>query len=210
MGPALNGRRNRPGRANRRRTVRDETRESRANPPNAGARSNGGSAQPLDERRRWRGVAAGPDFDDARDPGRPGGERPCRGKDAAPRTFDSLEGAGPLPADYGSRRAGAYKSPRHFVRFRSLRKFRPDSNAAAESRPGLQFFAGDARYLECAYHSSPNPKPVPPRPARSRFGYDHRWWGESAAAEADERSYWATTRRPLPCLVFVAAVPAGL
>jgi hypothetical protein len=41
--------------------------------------------------------------------------------------------------------------------------------------------------------------------ARSRFGYDHRWWGESRPESADgSGSYWAVTRRPLPCLVFIA------
>jgi hypothetical protein len=39
--------------------------------------------------------------------------------------------------------------------------------------------------------------------ARSRFGYDHRWWGEPARVEALDPSYWAQTRRPLPSLVFV-------
>src|SRR4051794_3813814 len=40
--------------------------------------------------------------------------------------------------------------------------------------------------------------------ARSRFGYDHRWWGEGPPPPADGvGSYWAVTRRPLPCLVFV-------
>jgi len=41
------------------------------------------------------------------------------------------------------------------------------------------------------------------RPRRSRFGYDHRWWGEAAPAVADDRSYWSSTRRPLPSLAFI-------
>jgi hypothetical protein len=45
----------------------------------------------------------------------------------------------------------------------------------------------------------------PGRP-RSRFGYDHRWWGESEPRDERARSYWSTTRRPLPCLVFVAPI----
>lgn len=45
----------------------------------------------------------------------------------------------------------------------------------------------------------------PPR-RRSRFGYDHRWWGEGPAVDADRRSYWTVTRRPLPCLAFVAPI----
>jgi hypothetical protein len=44
-----------------------------------------------------------------------------------------------------------------------------------------------------------------PTRLRSRFGYDHRWWGEAQAGSLDRfASYWAITRRPLPCLVFVA------
>lgn len=45
-----------------------------------------------------------------------------------------------------------------------------------------------------------------PRRPRSRFGYDHRWWGESEPGGERGRSYWSTTRRPLPCLVFVAPI----
>jgi len=47
-----------------------------------------------------------------------------------------------------------------------------------------------------------------PRRHRSRFGYDHNWWGEAAAPVdvVERRSYWSVTRRPLPCLVFVAPI----
>jgi hypothetical protein len=46
---------------------------------------------------------------------------------------------------------------------------------------------------------------TPPKPRRrSRFGYDHRWWGEAPPERAVGRSYWAITRRPLPCLAFIA------
>jgi hypothetical protein len=38
---------------------------------------------------------------------------------------------------------------------------------------------------------------------RNRFGYDHRWWGESEPPRELHRTYWTSTRRPLPCLVFV-------
>ena len=38
---------------------------------------------------------------------------------------------------------------------------------------------------------------------RSRFGYDHTWWGEPTSPPPDTSSYWATTRRPLPSLAFV-------
>ena len=41
---------------------------------------------------------------------------------------------------------------------------------------------------------------------RRRFGYDHRWWGEPAPARPEDRSYWATTRRPLPCLAFILPI----
>jgi hypothetical protein len=46
-------------------------------------------------------------------------------------------------------------------------------------------------------------------PARSRFGYDHRWWGEPPRPEAEDLSYWSQTRRPLPCLVFVLPILAA-
>src|SRR5947209_6562455 len=42
-----------------------------------------------------------------------------------------------------------------------------------------------------------------PARARSRFGYDPSWWGESERLELDDRSYWAQTRRPVPCLAFI-------
>src|SRR5258708_25836427 len=48
--------------------------------------------------------------------------------------------------------------------------------------------------------------PAPRRRRRSRFGYDHRWWGEAAGAGDDRRTYWGATRRPFPCLLFVAPI----
>jgi hypothetical protein len=40
---------------------------------------------------------------------------------------------------------------------------------------------------------------------RSRFGYDQHWWGvPQTEPEEGLASYWVATRRPLPCLVFVA------
>ena len=39
---------------------------------------------------------------------------------------------------------------------------------------------------------------------RSRFGYDHRFWGELPEADRLQPNYWGTTRRPLPCLAFIA------
>jgi Type II CAAX prenyl endopeptidase Rce1-like len=52
---------------------------------------------------------------------------------------------------------------------------------------------------------SPPERPVRRR-RRSRFGYDHHWWGENPVEPptAARRSYWSVTRRPLPCLAFVA------
>ena len=41
---------------------------------------------------------------------------------------------------------------------------------------------------------------------RSRFGYDHRWWGVSPAEGGGPPGYWAVTRRPLPSLAFIAPV----
>jgi hypothetical protein len=45
--------------------------------------------------------------------------------------------------------------------------------------------------------------------ARSRFGYDRRWWGRAAQDGPDAPSYWALTRRPLPCLVFILPILAA-
>ena len=38
---------------------------------------------------------------------------------------------------------------------------------------------------------------------RSRFRYDHEWWGEPSPVDRESTRYWATTRRPFPCLLFV-------
>ncbi len=45
-----------------------------------------------------------------------------------------------------------------------------------------------------------------PHKRRSRFGYDHRWWGEAPADAGDRGTYWTVTRGPLPCLAFVAPI----
>ena len=43
-----------------------------------------------------------------------------------------------------------------------------------------------------------------PSRLRSKYGYDHKWWGEPAPANPEaDGSYWKATRRPLPCLVFI-------
>lgn len=48
-----------------------------------------------------------------------------------------------------------------------------------------------------------------PGRGRSRFGYDHRWWGEPARTEVEDRTYWSQTRRPLPCLIFILPILAA-
>ncbi|MDR3637536.1 MAG: CPBP family intramembrane metalloprotease [Isosphaeraceae bacterium] len=40
-------------------------------------------------------------------------------------------------------------------------------------------------------------------PPRRRYGYDTRFWGETAKAATERQSYWSATRRPIPCLAFV-------
>ncbi len=50
------------------------------------------------------------------------------------------------------------------------------------------------------------PKPEVPRRRRSRFGYDHHWWGEPAPVDPDDHSYWSSTRKPLPTLAFVLPI----
>ena len=51
-------------------------------------------------------------------------------------------------------------------------------------------------------------RPDRPGRPRSKYGYDHRWWGEPAPASAvdDSGGYWATTRRPIPCLAFILPI----
>jgi hypothetical protein len=41
---------------------------------------------------------------------------------------------------------------------------------------------------------------------RKRYGYNPKWWGDTAPPAGDRRSYWAVTRRPMPCLAFVAPI----
>jgi hypothetical protein len=51
-------------------------------------------------------------------------------------------------------------------------------------------------------------EPTPAR-SRSRYGYDHRWWGEPAevpTAGESAGSYWSATRQPLPCLAFILPI----
>lgn len=74
----------------------------------------------------------------------------------------------------------------------------------------LIFLRGPAdRMCVRTSHSGPDRSTPPawrlPRArARSRFGYDHRWWGETQPAASEAFiSYWAVTRRPLPCLFFI-------
>ncbi len=65
------------------------------------------------------------------------------------------------------------------------------------------------RPFPCAYqHSTNSRRPVGVGP---RFGYDHRWWGEAEGPAVEDRcSYWQLTRKPLPCLAFVAPDFVGL
>ncbi len=79
-----------------------------------------------------------------------------------------------------------------------------DSNAPSR-RGDASIFLGE-RPIVCNVRTTITQKPTRPRRRRSRFGYDHRWWGESERVGERDRSYWSTTRRPLPCLVFVAPI----
>ena len=48
-----------------------------------------------------------------------------------------------------------------------------------------------------------------PRP-RSRYGFDHRWWGEPPRpGPAAPSSYWSQARRPIQCLAFVLPILAA-
>lgn len=46
-------------------------------------------------------------------------------------------------------------------------------------------------------------RPTPHARARSRFGYDGRWWGTAAQVAEPVPSYWSQTRQPLSSLLFV-------
>lgn len=48
--------------------------------------------------------------------------------------------------------------------------------------------------------------PARVRRRRSRFGYDHRWWGEAPPEVTGRPTYWAITRRPLACLAFITPI----
>ncbi len=58
--------------------------------------------------------------------------------------------------------------------------------------------------MDTHVRTSSRPSPARRSRPRSRFGYDHRWWGEAERPGGDPVSYWSATRRPLPCLAFVA------
>lgn len=45
--------------------------------------------------------------------------------------------------------------------------------------------------------------PTPHARARSKFGYDSRWWGKAASVAGPRPSYGSQTRQPLSSLVFV-------
>ena len=82
--------------------------------------------------------------------------------------------------------------------------FPKDLNASPR-RAGASIFRG-GRPIVCNVRTTITKKSMRPGRPRSRFGYDHRWWGESEPRDERGRSYWSTTRRPLPCLVFVAPI----
>lgn len=54
--------------------------------------------------------------------------------------------------------------------------------------------------------TGPAPSAAPAR-SRSRYGYDHRWWGEPAsAARESDIGYWRSTRRPIVNLAFIVPI----
>jgi Type II CAAX prenyl endopeptidase Rce1-like len=102
-----------------------------------------------------------------------------------------------------SAREGRYKSPRHFVHFGSYEEIirfnvthpRQCPLDSQDQTPDIMGVTPPTQH-----------KPRKSRRPRSRYGYDHRWWGESAPVEPGERSYWSTTRRPLPALAFILPI----
>src|SRR5205823_5284226 len=86
----------------------------------------------------------------------------------------------PWPCAYGSGRAGAPQEPRNFVDFGSSEKIARSESNTGHGPPGAQS-RGPIGPMACAVRISTRRVPPPaPRRARSRFGYDHRWWGEPA------------------------------
>ena len=151
----------------------------------------------------------------------PAGEGPFSGRTRAVKgpnpTFavqKTLDSPDSLACGYRSRRVGPLQGPPAFRSFRGLRKVRPCRNLARGLRAPAHHFAARGRsHLMCVPRpNAPNLRPrdvsrgpAGGRAARSRFGYDHRWWGEARPRRSEaSASYWAVTRRPLPCLVFVA------
>jgi hypothetical protein len=51
--------------------------------------------------------------------------------------------------------------------------------------------------------------PTRAKKPRSRFGYERLWSGEDTPAAEARISYWSLTRRPLPCLAFIAPILLG-
>jgi hypothetical protein len=99
--------------------------------------------------------------------------------------------------------AGRYKSPRHFVHFVGNRKI-IRFNVTDLCQWGLDS-PGETPDIK-GVKPSTHHQPARPRRPRSRYGYDHRWWGESPPVEPEDPSYWSTTRRPLPALLFILPV----
>lgn len=98
-----------------------------------------------------------------------------------------------------------HKSRRQFV---PIGRFPRSGPAADDSGAGLFNFRGAAADAVGVRLSTPRPHDRPAW-ARSRYQYDHRWWGEPPRGAPADRSYWARTRRPLPCLAFVLPILAA-
>src|SRR5262249_48695647 len=84
------------------------------------------------------------------------------------------------------------RSLRKYYRFRNLQRIPRALNSAG--------VLADPKGVRTKTRRAPA---APPKP-RFRSRYDHRWWGEAPEPDEGGRSYWVVTRRPLPCLAFVA------
>jgi Type II CAAX prenyl endopeptidase Rce1-like len=99
--------------------------------------------------------------------------------------------------------AGRYKSPRHFVHFgRYENIIRFNVTAGRQCEVNSRGETPDMRGVTSPTHH----KPSRARRPRSRYGYDHHWWGESPPVEPEDPSYWSTTRKPLPGLTFILPI----
>ena len=111
----------------------------------------------------------------------------------------------PLPCDYGSHRAGVLQDTPRFRSFSASAIIPKDLNAPP-CRAGASIFRG-GRPIVCNVRTTITTE-TDAVPGDLDRGSATTTAGGGSRSRGDERgrSYWSTTRRPLPCLVFVAPI----